>query len=816
MRLRSTQIAILLAAVTWPASPQTATGVRYSNTTPPAPSGSANVIWQHDASTPIQNISAYVAAPSNFTVFNVKTTPFNAMGDERFFADAAITSGSYTLTSASAAFTSADTGKVVTVEMGIKIISAGTYTSGITATGTSGTGNCVLTFNNGATATLTLTYTNGIAGGTALFMTSIDAGYTSAPTTATVSNGTATCSGTPVLATTLKALAVQTTGTYVNTTTLTLTSAATSTVSGAKASIGTDDSTAIITAITAAKSAGGGVVYFPHGSYLILSQIALPNNGGAPEAQVPFEFRGDGPFIDGGFGTFASTPTSRLDLRYSGSVAKIQTFGHGILKIDNLSLEDNGYDTTPIFYTTNTTVNISGNSFCGPDPGGSLSAVDAIVLGGTSSSTSGSNAEFNGDGSWIEKNFFYKIAHEVNGQNEANSINIRGNFGADNSGGTEAILLNATGGAAAHNQIYGNNIEVLNYQYGFTYNNVSAMQNWADTFWDAGIQFQAGIQLLGVSPGHTCSACGTGSSSLMSIPLYADNSGNGNVVSETGPGVIAVGVKGGGQEYIWANYNSMYITTSPPTSPYSYVTSVPSTVTGWSFLNTALVGITSNTMSIGNSTNGLHGVYLAGGASVNAALSGGNSIMPYDSATTGAIILNSTYNAGAVGGIRMTMPSGTAIFTKYALMGSNNTCHVTSNVSLSGTAANICSWTLPPEARTWNWQCDGTYTLAGGSSPTLSIGVYPGPTTAPTSIDGTAAIDSTLTGTTTKATVHHITATANTILLTGATNTQADAPFSTFGSIQATATSSNFSITATANGSPSSAAVNVGTGCTLW
>jgi hypothetical protein len=74
MPLRSTLIGILLAAVTWPASPQAATGVRYSNTTPPAPSGSANITWQHDASTPIQNISAYVAAPSNFDAAGAAAT----------------------------------------------------------------------------------------------------------------------------------------------------------------------------------------------------------------------------------------------------------------------------------------------------------------------------------------------------------------------------------------------------------------------------------------------------------------------------------------------------------------------------------------------------------------------------------------------------------------------------------------------------------------------------------------------------------------------------------------------------------------------
>jgi hypothetical protein len=81
---------------------------------------------------------------------------------------------------------------------------SGTYTSGITATGTVGQ-TCALTAFNGAgssaTATVALTGTNTIAGGTALVVTAGGSGYTSAPTSSTAGNGTATCSGTAVVAT---------------------------------------------------------------------------------------------------------------------------------------------------------------------------------------------------------------------------------------------------------------------------------------------------------------------------------------------------------------------------------------------------------------------------------------------------------------------------------------------------------------------------------------------------------------------------------------------------------------------------------------
>jgi len=87
-------------------------------------------------------------------------------------------------------------------------LASGTYTSGITATG-SVTQTCTLTsFNNvspgwiPATATVALTGTNTIAGGTALTIT-FPGNFTSAPTTVVASNGTATCSGTATISTTV-------------------------------------------------------------------------------------------------------------------------------------------------------------------------------------------------------------------------------------------------------------------------------------------------------------------------------------------------------------------------------------------------------------------------------------------------------------------------------------------------------------------------------------------------------------------------------------------------------------------------------------
>jgi len=83
----------------------------------------------------------------------------------------------------------------VTVMQGVL---AGTYTSGITAAGSS-TQTCNLALGGGATATVALTGTNTIAGGTALTITAAG-GNATVPTTATVGNGTAACTGTAVVA----------------------------------------------------------------------------------------------------------------------------------------------------------------------------------------------------------------------------------------------------------------------------------------------------------------------------------------------------------------------------------------------------------------------------------------------------------------------------------------------------------------------------------------------------------------------------------------------------------------------------------------
>jgi len=85
------------------------------------------------------------------------------------------------------------------VSMGI---ASGMYESGGTISGTTGQTCALGSFNgggSGATGTVALTGSNTIAAGTAIIITATGSGYYAAPSTATLSNGSATCSGTATI-----------------------------------------------------------------------------------------------------------------------------------------------------------------------------------------------------------------------------------------------------------------------------------------------------------------------------------------------------------------------------------------------------------------------------------------------------------------------------------------------------------------------------------------------------------------------------------------------------------------------------------------
>jgi hypothetical protein len=215
---------------------------------------------------------------------------YGAVADERMVTDAVTTAGSATVTSATAAFTSADNARIAKVSAGAAGFAAGTYVSGGSFTGAAGTTCTVSSFNgggSGAMGTLTLTGTNTVAGGTYLGMLTFGSGYTTSSTSATLSAGPgpvpvpAACSGTiTVAATTLYYLPIVTSLTVVNSTTATLGANAVFSVTGATLSIGTDNASAFAATAAAAYAAGAPTPtwYAPPGNYLYTGGMSFAHS----------------------------------------------------------------------------------------------------------------------------------------------------------------------------------------------------------------------------------------------------------------------------------------------------------------------------------------------------------------------------------------------------------------------------------------------------------------------------------------------------------------------------------------------------------
>ena len=162
--------------------------------------------------------------------------------------------------------------KLAVVAMGPNAIPTGTYTAGGSITGSAGE-SCTLTFATpsggvAASAQVHLSGTNAIARGAKLNFTpsTMGSGYTSAPTIATLSNGTATCSGTATVTTSISPLPVMSAATNVSATTMKLALPATNAVSGGKATVSTDDTAAIQAAIAQACTQNGSA-FLPAGYY---------------------------------------------------------------------------------------------------------------------------------------------------------------------------------------------------------------------------------------------------------------------------------------------------------------------------------------------------------------------------------------------------------------------------------------------------------------------------------------------------------------------------------------------------------------------
>lgn len=239
-----------------------------------------------------------------------------------------------------------------------------------------------------------------------------------------------------------------------------------------------DDSNAVSDAVQAAYSAGGGTIFFPIGTYLINSQLSIPNSGGSAPTQPSIRLTGAGASMAssaeaGGSGTVFGS--SVLDLRNNAATAKIDTRGAGHLEIDHLTLMDGGSDSATFVFTTNTVLHIHDCAFYGTAAAsaGVSANNDAILLGGTSTTIDGTaTSPFQGYGTVIRDNFFDKIKRAVFGQTFCNGAQIVNNTVWNKSGYAAGGAIEFQGVALGYctgNYIAGNLIEVVFYKYGIRF-----------------------------------------------------------------------------------------------------------------------------------------------------------------------------------------------------------------------------------------------------------------------------------------------------------------------------------------------------------
>src|SRR5579871_226308 len=237
---------------------------------------------------------------------------------------------------------------------------------------------------------------------------------------------------------------------------------------GAAGDGSTDDSTAVQNAINACQNASGGTVYFPPATYKINSQLTFPA-GTAVGNTVRL-------MGAGGDVSYNTTPkgASVLDLRYGGTAGKILTQFQGTLEIDHLVIREGGGANSglPLIYTTNTALHVHDCGLFGnPAATGAGCTIDAIVLGGTATSTTGStNDPFQGYGTVIRDNTFEYIRRCVYGRTYANGVQVLTNtVNAGCGGGTNVACFEFVGPDAGHQSIglflAGNLIEITNYYY---------------------------------------------------------------------------------------------------------------------------------------------------------------------------------------------------------------------------------------------------------------------------------------------------------------------------------------------------------------
>jgi hypothetical protein len=261
----------------------------------------------------------------------------------------------------------------------------------------------------------------------------------------------------------------------------------------------TDCSTAFLAALTAAQAAGGTLV-LPPGTLRINSQITLAHENDTNvttgiQNQKSVRITGAGQSKD-----MNGSPDSGtiLDLRYSGSGAKIQSFGTGIFEMDHMTLTDFGTSSTPFVLVTITIPKFHNLTVVGnPSKTHAQCDQDAFVFGGnTNIYTTTATGPFGGYGGSVTSCSFDRIRRAVWCRVYC-TINIFDNHinqaagAADGTAAAIDIDVDTAGvGFCNDNRVFNNYIETQGYVYGIAIRggrNNTVVNN---GFWDP-------------TPGHT-------------------------------------------------------------------------------------------------------------------------------------------------------------------------------------------------------------------------------------------------------------------------------------------------------------------------
>lgn len=287
---------------------------------------------------------------------------------------------------------------------------------------------------------------------------------------------------------------------------------------GAKGDGSTDDTTVIQSAITAAYNNGGGTVYFPPATYRLSGQLVIPNDGAGRPNQPAIRL--EGVSSSGNGAGDAPLGGSILDMRFTGTPAKIDTRGDGQLTLANLSFKDGGStSSTPFIQTTNTSIHILfcmfyGNTATNPTQ-------DAIVCGGTGTTSDGGiNAPYQGYHSLIFGCYFNRIQRALYGRTYANGIFFLCNTIWNGSGGNAAVeFLPVVSNSDSGNTVEHNIIEMTNYVYGVRLRNQSIGNRLGpNNFYDEGV---GTLALYRIESGATFNKIIAGTHS--DVPLFVDD-----------------------------------------------------------------------------------------------------------------------------------------------------------------------------------------------------------------------------------------------------------------------------------------------------